>query len=604
MSRQNYYDLYGAYNLKYRNDLLNNQDLINNPNLQQGRNYIKSRQINNYILKKHELGICINNPKLPPTQEINKILNNQSYWTEISNIGLSNPEPDSTYQFLNNRITIPIKDDKGNVVGFCGRDFTNKSDTKYLYTKSIDDYEYGISKRHTLYNIENVKNLNTNEVFIVEGFFDVYALEKQGVENTLGLMGVSLNPQQIKLLKKHNIKNVNLALDNDNAGRDNTPLIAMDLLKNGINVNLYQIPSDEKDLDEYFINHPEGLEEFLNTKTTYAEYLFNKIGNDYSFYDFLNDIEENKLSRLLDNGNFMNDKWDYLKEINQDNKDFNLDFEKQYYLKFCHRNYLNPQGDWVNETLNQIKEEKQKSIKRQTAVDKLNKFINTIEVDNLRLYFSNQGVDDVDDAIVDLYFVENNDSANMKAHEDICEAIRNNVVDYKILNDDEVKMLGLDTPFDDVINNSNKKKLGHITISNKVENKLLDMNNWGIKQKVANVYDKFVENWCDDVAKDKIYNYNKGVNNSYWQELVDCKGSLDDIKKSLVDDIVYNRQWFENKPDNFMLGEKAERMLGFGKEEQKMFFNYHYQKSINKHFNDCINDIQLKEQKPKKKQKM
>ncbi len=128
-------------------------------------------------------------------------------------------EDDSKYRKFTNRIIFPIFNHRNKIVGFSGRVLPeNESDyAKYINSSCRSNYLF---KEKNFYGLNLAKKsiIEKNEVFWVEGFFDVILMHKQGVTNTIGSMGTSITGKQIKLIKGFCDK-VILFLDPDEAGR-------------------------------------------------------------------------------------------------------------------------------------------------------------------------------------------------------------------------------------------------------------------------------------------------------------------------------------------------------------------------------------------------
>lgn len=89
---------------------------------------------------------------------------------------------------------------------------------KYLHTKWINNK--GFNKNETFYNLihalEHIRKLNY--AILVEGPGDVWRLEESGIHNSLGMFGLSLTQNQLKILEKIGVKNIVCLTDNDNSG--------------------------------------------------------------------------------------------------------------------------------------------------------------------------------------------------------------------------------------------------------------------------------------------------------------------------------------------------------------------------------------------------
>ena len=112
------------------------------------------------------------------------------------------------------RCVCPIfSDDYRHVVGMTGRDINGDKPMKW--------YHEGFNSAHNLYNLWFAKSTirNTKTVVLVEGVFDVLALEQAGVKNALATFGVGLKPIQESILQKLGVQNVVFGYDDDEAAR-------------------------------------------------------------------------------------------------------------------------------------------------------------------------------------------------------------------------------------------------------------------------------------------------------------------------------------------------------------------------------------------------
>ena len=116
------------------------------------------------------------------------------------------------------RIVIPIHDEAGRLVAYAGRSLDG-SEPRYRFPK-------GFVKSAILFNLYR---FSSDEVVIVEGFFDCLNVWQAGYQNVVALMGSSLSEAQEKLLSR--FKRIILFLDGDAAGRNATKLIADRLVR-------------------------------------------------------------------------------------------------------------------------------------------------------------------------------------------------------------------------------------------------------------------------------------------------------------------------------------------------------------------------------------
>jgi len=115
-------------------------------------------------------------------------------------IGLIARRRDGTgfYDRLRNRVVFPIADPSGQVIGFGGRVLDDalpkyiNSPESLLYAKGRCLYGLDIARKHCR---------NAEQVYIVEGYFDVIALHQSGIRQAVGTLGTALTEEHIKLIR-------------------------------------------------------------------------------------------------------------------------------------------------------------------------------------------------------------------------------------------------------------------------------------------------------------------------------------------------------------------------------------------------------------------
>lgn len=224
--------------------------------------YLAKRDIDKTIIEEFNIGFSPNEK-----DALSKILLEKGYTEEVlENAGLIQQGGKNYFDFFQNRITFPITDEKGNIVGFSGRSLTDKA----KYVNSKDSFIF--SKNKTLYNIYKALPFIKREkkVIIHEGYFDVIASFKAGVKNTVATMGTALTNEQINLITSLS-NHVIIAYDGDNAGIEAT-LKAIKMLR-GKRVKIDILPLDKLDPDDYLKKF--GKEKYLQ--------LFNKVVDEYHY---------------------------------------------------------------------------------------------------------------------------------------------------------------------------------------------------------------------------------------------------------------------------------------------------------------------------------
>ena len=161
------------------------------------------------------------------------------------------------YDRFRNRVTFPIADGNGQVIGFGGRTL-GADDAKYINSGETALY----NKSTVLYGLHFAKEAirKTKTIILVEGYFDVLACHKLGVANVVAASGTALTEQHVALLKRYADKVV-LCLDQDAAGKKAAERAFLLCSAAGIPVNA--ITLEGKDPDEAANSHPEEFKEKL-----------------------------------------------------------------------------------------------------------------------------------------------------------------------------------------------------------------------------------------------------------------------------------------------------------------------------------------------------
>ena len=242
--------------------------------------YLKNRGLNDELIKKFGIGYAVNNRfqmidwltnkdqffgnNLPA----NKVFNLQ----ELFDAGIATESNNNhPIAFLIDRITFPIYDENNNLVGFSGRDWTGKQESKYSNTKETKIFKKG----EVLYNFNHVKTTNKDFVIICEGFMDAIAYTQAGYDNVLATMGTAVTTRHISLLQTlENLKYVILSFDNDQAGSDANISIGKQLFENGLNVSVVTYQNyKEKDVDEILrANGKAAVDDLIKNRTDFLTY--------------------------------------------------------------------------------------------------------------------------------------------------------------------------------------------------------------------------------------------------------------------------------------------------------------------------------------------
>lgn len=123
-----------------------------------------------------------------------------------------------TYDFFNNRIMFPVRNEKGDVIAFGGRRFDGVDKNKYINSASTEVFD----KSSTLYGLYESLNTPGQKIErgvynIVEGYLDVISAHRIGHTNTLATMGTALCESHVRKMYQRGNK-IRLIRDGDKAG--------------------------------------------------------------------------------------------------------------------------------------------------------------------------------------------------------------------------------------------------------------------------------------------------------------------------------------------------------------------------------------------------
>ncbi|RVZ10013.1 DNA primase [Helicobacter pylori] len=210
---------------------------------------INKRAIGLEMIEAYELGFC-----LPLDLEV---LKERFAIDELISSGLFSDknEQKELKSFCNYRVTIPLKDSKGQIRSFSARLYIPRFLRNDKAPKYINGRETSLfNKSFFLFNyyraLENIKE--KKQVIICEGFFDVIAYEHFDYKNAICTCGIAFTQMHLSFLNKLGVE-LCFSFDNDSAGRDAT-IRALDLcLKNHItNMSVIKIKDPNvKDLGDY-----------------------------------------------------------------------------------------------------------------------------------------------------------------------------------------------------------------------------------------------------------------------------------------------------------------------------------------------------------------
>jgi DNA primase len=174
------------------------------------------------------------------------------------------------YDRFRDRVIFPLKNHRGQVVGFSGRSL-NADAKEAKYINSPETLLYHKSKMLFGYH-ELLQHIRQEKrVVVVEGEFDVMASVQGHVNNVVAIKGSALTKEHAQLLSRV-ASEVVLALDTDSAGIEATKKAIEVLRPTELELRVTELP-EGKDPDELVRSQPKAWREAVKTAATAYEFL-------------------------------------------------------------------------------------------------------------------------------------------------------------------------------------------------------------------------------------------------------------------------------------------------------------------------------------------
>ena len=260
-------------------ELLSEVSIHYTSNLSQSKeaiNYLKDRGIDGKNAKHFSLGFSNNSW----SDILDKFGSSEKNKQRLLDSGLIIKKDDGGfYDRFRNRIMFPIKDNRGDVLGFGGRIIGN-DEPKYLNSPETALFKKG----ELLYGLfESKEGIGkTKSAIIVEGYTDVIALQKYGFNTALATLGTATTEYHIRKMFR-TIDEITFCFDGDKAGYK-AALKAMEL----------SLPLVKTNKEVNFLILKKGQDPDDMIKTDGSDAFDNALNDAYSLDQFLIEVMRDK----------------------------------------------------------------------------------------------------------------------------------------------------------------------------------------------------------------------------------------------------------------------------------------------------------------------
>lgn len=230
-------------------------------NIEEGKvakDYLKTRNITPDMVSKYGIGYA----PIDGQKTIEFLLTHGHSKKSIEDIGIATAKDVGMSDSNAGRLIFAIHDENGQVVGFSARRLSqDKTISKYVNSPNTPLFH----KNKILYNYHNAKTTAHADgyIYVLEGFMDVMALNKAGINSAVAVMGTALTSEHIEMLRRLNCE-IRVCLDGDDAGQMGMMRIINLLNKSRIPFRLVYNPGDLRDPDDVLQEDgPEALKAWM-----------------------------------------------------------------------------------------------------------------------------------------------------------------------------------------------------------------------------------------------------------------------------------------------------------------------------------------------------
>ena len=224
---------------------------------------------------------------------------------DIVEVGLAvRNENGRVYDRFRNRLMIPIRDERGRVVGFGGRALGADDGAKYINSPQSALFD----KSRLLFGLDMGKRAirEGGTAVVVEGYMDVIQAHQAGYCNAVAQMGTAMTEPQIRLIAPRFASKIVLALDSDEAGqsalRRSLDVARQALAKDfagrlSVDLRILLMP-EGKDPDDFIRKSPGQWQSLVDGARAVADYVIDSEMSALSEHSSLQEREAAALRAL------------------------------------------------------------------------------------------------------------------------------------------------------------------------------------------------------------------------------------------------------------------------------------------------------------------
>ncbi|HEY6582728.1 MAG TPA: DNA primase [Rubrobacter sp.] len=239
MRRHQIHKALAAATIYYHKYLLGSQT----PESQQARRYLEDRKIERSTIEEFRLGYA------PPRGASGFLAAARRFDLDRETLDAAGLLSARGGERFAGRITFPISDRRGRIVGFGARTLGD-AQPKYLNSPETETF----NKRDLLYGFPQVSEAMRREraALVVEGYTDVLMLYQSGIKNAVATLGTATTPGHLRTLSGYADK-IYVLFDPDAAGEKAIERAAATAADLKLDLRVLRLPEDPAD---WLLHHP------------------------------------------------------------------------------------------------------------------------------------------------------------------------------------------------------------------------------------------------------------------------------------------------------------------------------------------------------------
>lgn len=220
---------------------------------EQYKEYLFQRGINEDLAEKYQLGLFPKNVGKLLQYVSEEFLMKSSIIDGMHRSAFADQYP----------IIFPIHSEYSEPIAISGRTILSEDERQLLGVSKYKNSSY--KKANFLYGLNHSRQhiLKQQNVYVVEGFFDLISADKYGIRNCVAICGTAFSKMHFIKLARYTDK-ITFLLDSDDAGQKSAESIYNKYVNKGVKLRFLTLPENVKDLDEYFSQPKTNIDSFLS----------------------------------------------------------------------------------------------------------------------------------------------------------------------------------------------------------------------------------------------------------------------------------------------------------------------------------------------------